>query len=178
MSSRAFGMARPVRRRTGIGMSALAALCFLAAAPASAGTATPAERNLPQQQSATTAAQQLRFGVWTLFSVGETGSESEVYRFSSSTPVLLRVTDAFCRGDEFRVLDRGYAIFTTSVVGTDPSCDDVPHVTRGRPAWVDQSYSKGRFVLQPGRHAVKIRITDSPFGGAGAFLRIDRLSVT
>ena len=112
-------------------------------------------------------------GTWTTTDVGGTGSVSAVVTFESSTPVLLRVTDAFCRGDEFTVYDRGVAIFDTSKVGTDPSCDDMPRITRGPGAWGDHSYSKGKFLLEPGRHRVKIRITDSPFGAASAFLRID-----
>ncbi|MDX6594257.1 MAG: hypothetical protein QOJ13_3453 [Gaiellales bacterium] len=115
----------------------------------------------------------LEAGTWTVFDVGGTGSVSVVYTFRSTTPVLLRVTDAYCRGDEFTVYDRGLPIFDTSTVGTDPSCDDKPNLSRGPGAWADQSYSKGKFLLEPGRHRVKMKITDSPFGAASAFLRVD-----
>ncbi len=120
----------------------------------------------------------MRFGVWTIFNVSGTGSTSAEYRFFSSSPARLRVTDAACRGDEFRVLDHGYGLFDTSTVGTDPSCNDVPALSTGSAAWLDQSYSKGSFLLGPGAHSITIRITDSPFGGAGAFLRIDKRPLT
>ena len=167
---------RSARRRTAIAAAVLAAGSgLLGAAPSAAAAADVDARNL--LPAGPTAAQTLPFGVWTGFSAGPTGSTSQVFTFSSRTPVLLRVTDAFCRGDEFRVLDRGFALFNTSTVGTDPSCDGIPHLEGPRAAWRDQSYSKGRFLLQPGEHSVTIRITDSPFGGAGAYLRIDRRPV-
>jgi hypothetical protein len=154
--------------------AALTAVCCSILGAPSVEAATPTDRNVRSQAAATAAAQQLSFGVWTEFSVGATGSETGTFTFYSATPVLLRVTDALCRGDEFRVFDRGFALFNTTTVGTDPSCDDEPFVTTGAEAWADHSYSKGKFLLQPGWHSVKIRITDSPFSSAAAFLRIDK----
>lgn len=148
----------------------------LVASP-SAHAATPQDRNMRGFSGDATAVG-LPFAQWTWFDVGESGSRSVVYKFFSDTPVLLRVTDALCRGDEFRAYDRGFALFNTSTVGTDPSCDDQPHVGRGPAAWLDQSYSKGRFLLQPGHHWVRVQITDSPFGGASAFLRIDKRPIS
>ena len=161
-------------RRAPLAAALAVGTCLLSSAPgASAATVDP--RNvLPAGPTAT---QALPFGAWTSFQVGTTGSTSQVFRFSSRTPVLLRVTDALCRGDEFRLLDHGFALANTSTVGTDPTCDGIPHVGSGWAAWRDQSYSKGKFLLQPGEHAVTIRITDSPFGAASAFLRIDRRPV-
>jgi hypothetical protein len=151
------------------------ASCLLAVAPADAET--PRHRNVGQQVQASSAAQAIPFGAWLHFEVGRTGSTTGAFTFFSGTPVLLRVTDAYCRGDEFRVFDRGFALFNTSIVATDPRCDDEPEAMTGGTAWRDPSYSKGRFLLQPGSHSVKIRITDSPFGAAGAFLRIDKRPV-
>jgi hypothetical protein len=90
---------------------------------------------------------------------------------------LLRVTDGLCRGDRFRVYDRGFPIFLTSKVATDPSCDDVPHVSFPRRAWEDQTYSKGRFLLEPGWHKIRIQAVNSPFGGGGAWLQAIRQPV-
>jgi hypothetical protein len=157
--------------RSGVITALALALCLLGVSPAEAATLQD-RNNGPSLSSATQ--QTLSFGTWTGFSVGATGSTSATFTFSSRTPVLLRVTDGLCRGDEFRVLDRGFALFNTSRVGTDPSCDDTPFLDTGSAAWLDQSYSKGQFLLQPGFHSVRIRITDSPFGSASAFLRIDR----
>ena len=164
------------RRATAVAAVAVLSSCPLWTSPG-AQAATPQDRNLRGSSNEATAVG-LPFGQWTWFDVGARGSRSAVYTFFSTTPVLLRVTDALCRGDEFRAYDRGYALFNTSIVGTDPSCDDEPHVERGPSAWLDQSYSKGRFLLQPGHHRVRVQITDSPFGGASAFLRIDKRPIT
>jgi hypothetical protein len=93
-------------------------------------------------------------------------------------PVLLRISDTLCRGDEFRVRDRGYTILATSDVATDRSCDDDPLRDGPAEAWFDPSLSKGRFLLQPGPHRVAIRVTNSPFGGGALRLRIDRRPLT
>jgi hypothetical protein len=171
-------------RRTSLGRRLLAvgATAVIASGPlvvtSAAHGATLSERNGARTIAAAVTTQALAFGRWTHFQVAGTGSRSAVFTFSSDTPVLLRVTDAFCRGDEFRGFDRGFALFNTSSVATDPSCDDEPSVQSGAMAWADPSYSKGRFLLQPGSHRVRIQITDSPFGGAGAFLRIDKRPVS
>jgi hypothetical protein len=169
-------MTRPRLLATTGAALGLVTSCLFGVLP-SAAAATPPERNVLTSGTSTTA-QSLSFGVWTEFDVGGTGSVSAAFQFFSRSPVLLRVTDALCRGDEFRVLDHGYALFNTSTVGTDQSCDDTPFLSTGSAAWLDQSYSKGRFLLEPGGHSIKIRITDSPFGGASAFLRIDKRPVT
>ena len=119
----------------------------------------------------TTADSGLTFGRWTVFYFGGTGSFDGAFTFSSPHPVLLRVTDGLCRGDRFRVYDRGSPIFLTSMVATDPSCDDVPFVSSPQRAWEDQTYSKGRFLLEPGWHKIRIQAVNSPFGGGGAWLK-------
>jgi hypothetical protein len=168
---------KPSSRRRALAVAALAVIGSAPLALTSAAQASPVG-DLNGGGSVTAASTVgLPFGQWTLFEVGKTGSFSDVYRFTSDTPVMLRVTDAYCRGDEFRVLDRGSALFATSTVATDPSCDDQPDVETGGAAWRDASYSKGRFLLQPGHHWVRIQITDSPFSAAGAYLRIDKRPV-
>ena len=153
---------------------AAATLLVLAVALWAPGTGVAAESDLRDRNSVgvSTADTGLSFGQWTRFNVGRAGSfNSEgAFTFSSPHPVLLRVTDDLCRGDRFRVYDRGSPIFLTSKVAIDPSCDDIPFVTNPFTAWQDQTYSKGRFLLQPGFHRVRIQIVTSPFGGASAWL--------
>jgi hypothetical protein len=131
------------------------------------------------ERTATAAAARtrLRFGQWKTFFFGRAGSSSGPFTFWSRHPVLLRVTDGFCRGDRFRVYDHGFPILLTSKVGIDPSCDDIPRVTRPARAWLDPSYSKGRFLLQPGFHRVRIQAVTSPFGEGGAWLHARRKPV-
>jgi hypothetical protein len=167
-------------KRSAFAVAAAAAVAVGPVAISSPAQAeTLGERNGGQVGTAAVApTQALAFGRWEVFEVGATGSRSVIFTFSSDTPVLLRVTDALCRGDEFRVFDRSFAIFNTTSVPVDPSCDDEPFVGAGPQAWADPSYSKGRFLLQPGHHRVRVQITESPFGAAGAFLRIDKRPIS
>jgi hypothetical protein len=151
----------------------VATLLVLAVALWAPGAAAAAESSLrDRNRSVSTADTSLSFGQWTPFNVGGAGSfNSEgAFTFWSPHPVLLRVTDTLCRGDRFRVYDRGFRIFLTSQVAIDPSCDDIPFVSNPFTAWQDQTYSKGHFLLQPGFHRVRIQIVTSPFGGATAWL--------
>lgn len=121
----------------------------------------------------------LTFGQWRDFSFGKTGTWNSdgAFTFHSADPVVLKVTDGLCRGDRFRVYDRGSAIFVTSKVATDPSCDDTPFIFWPSGAWQDQTYSKGRFVLEPGWHKIRIKAVNSPFDGGSGWLKAIRQPV-
>jgi hypothetical protein len=119
----------------------------------------------------------LDFGVWTVFSFGQKGSFNSdgAFTFHSRSPVRLRVVDAFCRGDRFRVFDNGVRVFVTTLVpaDTDDSCAATgignPHDT-----WNDPSYSRGSLLLGAGSHSVRIQAIRSPFGGGNALLKAIR----
>jgi hypothetical protein len=154
---------------------AVPALVIVLLSFAAPGTAAAADAGLRARNTlgSTTVDSGLTFGRWTLFNFGGSGSfNSEgAFTFSSPHPVLLRVTDGLCRGDRIRVYDRGSPIFLTSMVATDPSCDDVPWITWPSGAWQDQTYSKGRFRLEPGWHRIRIQAVNSPFGGGSGWLQ-------
>ena len=119
----------------------------------------------------------LDFGVWTPFEFGRKGSFDfdGAFTFHSSSPVRLKVVDAFCRGDRFRVFDHGVKVFVTTLVAadTDDSCAATgignPHVT-----WNDPSYSRGSLLLGAGSHSITIQAIRSPFGSGGAYLKAIR----
>lgn len=161
------------RGRSALVVAAMVMAISLVAA-AGADARTLGERNSQVRLAAKAQGAPLQFGKWTVFDFNGVGSVTILFTFQSDVPVLLRVTDAFCRGDEFTVFDRGAPIFGTLTVGTDPSCDDVPLVETGPLAWADQSYSKGKMLLPAGRHRVKMKATESPFGFGSGFVRIDK----
>jgi hypothetical protein len=110
---------------------------------------------------------------WTSFSWVAT-EPTGPFEFSSARPVVLQVTDAFCRGDRFELRDGG------TVVGTTPSvpvfgCTDPNQVTDPVVAFQDPSYSHGRFVLGAGAHSITIREITGALGGGAGFLRVDTL---
>jgi hypothetical protein len=170
----------PASGRVRIAVAVVLALVIALWAP---GTAVAAESGLRERngfRSVSTADTSLSFGQWTSFNIVDRAGSFNLegaFTFWSRHPVLLRVTDGFCRGDRFRVYDRGWPIFLTSKVAIDPSCDDIPFVTSPFTAWQDQTYSKGRFLLQPGFHRVRIQIVTSPFGGASAWLHASQQPV-
>src|SRR5206468_7961408 len=51
------------------------------------------------------------------------------------------------------------------------------HDSTGRPdeALTDPSYTHGMFALTSGTHSINIVASTSPFGGGGAFVRVDTL---
>ncbi len=114
---------------------------------------------------------------WHFFSFGGVGTFAPQgpFTYSSTTITKITVTDAFCKGDEFRVYDGTTALGDTSVVATDPSCAGT-----GDPdaALADPTYSHGVFFVMAGSHSINIQATESPFGAGGAYVRVDAVTVT
>ena len=136
----------------------------LLVAPAPASAARQHPRPLP-------------YGHWVAFNAGAAGTFDArgLFAFASDTRVVVRVTDGFCRGDRFRVLDHGRRVFTTSQAPVDSDCDERPFATTGPEGWHDDGYSRGRHVLEPGRHRIRIRSLRSPFGGSTGWLEVLRV---
>lgn len=159
MAASIAGVAREFRAHT---LAVAIALGALLALPASAGA----------RQQATP----LPFGRWTAFDAGAAGSfdAQGLFRFTSDTPVIVRVTDAFCRGDRYRVLDHGHRRLTTTDVPVDTTCSEQPFASTGPQGWHDRGYSRGRVRLGPGRHRIRIRSLRSPFGSSTGFIEVIR----
>jgi hypothetical protein len=141
-------------------MLLLALLIF----PASAAGAPQRARHLP-------------FGQWTAFNAGLAGTfdQQGLFKFTSTKRVVLRVTDAFCRGDRYRVLDHGRREGTTTLVDVDTTCSELPFASTGPEAWNAPGYSRIRLVLPPGFHRIRIRSLRSPFGASTGFISVYRL---
>jgi hypothetical protein len=83
--------------------------------------------------------------------------------------MLFRITDAFDYGDSFDVFVDGAVIpFQTPSVPSALGGSADPDL-----AWLDPGYSKGSILLAPGAHIIDVFARDSPFGGGGAYLRVD-----
>jgi hypothetical protein len=112
---------------------------------------------------------------WTLFDwgfVGEGQPIEEPFTFSSSAPVVVKVTDVLCRGDQFEVFDFGVSIGTTSVVPVQ-GCDTEPFVVDPDVAFEDPSFSHGSFILGPGFHSITIVVIADPFGSGSGYIAVD-----
>ncbi len=109
-------------------------------------------------------------GGWASFNFGGPGSfDSEgAFTFATPGPAAVKVTDAFCRGDRFRIYDNGVPIGDTSAVPVGECGTSDPDI-----AFADPTFSHGSFQVGGGNHAITIQAIDSPFGSGGAFLRAD-----
>ncbi len=81
---------------------------------------------------------------------------------------ILKMTDAFSRGDIFEVFDFGVSIGTTSPVGPGGDCGDDPEL-----CLLDPLASNGIFSVGPGLHEITIKALVSPAGVGAAYFRVD-----
>lgn len=129
-------------------------------APAEAASASPA----------TSTARTVLDSGWKSFSVGSRWQR--LGSFHSDQGMLLTITDAFCTGDVFAVRDNGQLLGTTPAVPSN-GCRS-PHMSRPWRALAEDAYSHGTFMLRPGvSHEIHVRLAVNPFGGAGAYYRLD-----
>jgi hypothetical protein len=106
---------------------------------------------------------------------GVPSSPPAPFTFTSTSPVLLTVTDLFCIGDRYTVSDGTVTLGTTSPSATPDCPPDEPSTVDA--ALADPRYSHGRFALGPGAHAIGFVLTTAPFGdGAGMAFRLDPLT--
>lgn len=104
--------------------------------------------------------------------------------FTSTTVAKVTVTDAFCRGDEFRVYDRDVPLGETSEVESEfPACPFelfFPALARADAALADPGFSHGVFFVAPGTHAIEFEnkaLWSETTSGTGAFFRVDSVTV-
>lgn len=99
------------------------------------------------------------------------------FTFTAVAPAILRVTDAYCYGDQFSV-----AVTPGPTLPATPGSTSAPGSTAcGGPsnpdaAFADPAMSHGCWVVAPGAQSVTIGMVLNPFGGGGAYIRVDTLS--
>ena len=105
--------------------------------------------------------------------------------FTSTSVAKVTVTDAFCRGDEFRVYDKDTLLGNTSDVDSEfPACPFelfFPATARADAALADPTFSHGDFFVAPGSHALEFEnkaLWSETSTGTGAFFRVDSVTVS
>jgi hypothetical protein len=106
---------------------------------------------------------------WLEVLFGAVGSTMDV-TLSAPTQTWLRLTDMFCAGDEFRVMDNGTPLQATAPA-TAATCD--AFTSSPTRAEVGDAWSSGGWLLSAGRHTITVTTSRSPFGGGAAFMRAD-----
>ncbi len=146
----------------------------LQAASAGAATKPDGNRNGASRARSSTTAQKVAIGSgWIKFFFGGPGSVAGPFTFAHRTPIVLSVTDAFCVGDRFDILGKGRVLGVTSTPAVPPTCEPPFHTGEPQPAFYQGLYSAGMVLLPGGVHKITIRVSNSPFGGGAAFLRVD-----
>ena len=155
-------------------MAAALLVVSLQAASAGATTAPDGNRNGASGARSNTSAQSVPIGGgWIRFFFGGPGSVAGPFTFAHQTPVVLSVTDAFCVGDRFAILEGGGVVDVTSTPAVPPTCKPPFPADQPRPAFYQGLYSAGMVLLPGGTHKITIRASRSPFGSGAAFLRVD-----
>lgn len=108
---------------------------------------------------------------WVPFSFGAVGSgaSGQPFTFSSAGTTTLTVTDAFLSGDRFEVFNFASSLGLTSA----PTSSGVDIFSNPDGALLDPQWSSGSWVLGAGSYSITITTVASPFGGGGAYLRVD-----
>jgi hypothetical protein len=106
------------------------------------------------------------------------------WTFTTTAVAKLTVTDAFCHGDEFRVLDKDILLGETSDVASEfPACPFqlfFPADARADAAIADPGFSHGEFFVGPGSHAIEFEnkaLWSETSTGTGAYFRVDSVAV-
>lgn len=165
---------RRARRRLGAVFTLTSALAGLAmiAAPLPAQAATPVTVDASWQE------------IITGGGVGG-GTVKGPYDFTTTNLTKITVTDAFCHGDEFHVVDNGTLLGDTShIAPEDHICPFklfFPPNTRADEAILDPTFSHGTFYVAPGQHSLdvvnKVMWNDTATG-TGAYFRLDSVTLT
>jgi hypothetical protein len=153
------------------------ALLVMSLQTASAGATTTSDRNHNGASGARPSATGRKLvpigGGWIRFTFGRSGSVAGPFTFAHRTPVVLSVTDAFCVGDRFDLLEKGSVVSVTSGPAIPHDCKPPFHADLPQRAFYQGLYSAGMVLLPGGAHKITIRASSSPFGSGGAFLRVD-----
>ena len=94
------------------------------------------------------------------------------FSFTTKTAVRVTVTDAYCKGDAFTLLNAGEVVAVTPTVAAG-GCPGPADVSDPDVALKDPSYSHTSVVLKPGTYDISIVATENPYGSGGAFIRFD-----
>jgi CHRD domain len=159
------------RSRFLLSVAATAGLVVSLVLPASATSTTDVERNGGSVGRGAAAAEQplMVNSGWQEVLFGAVGSTLTL-DLSAPTETWLRLTDMFCAGDEFRVLDNGMPLQPTAPATASTCGAFTSSPTR---AELGDAWSSGGWLLAAGRHTITVSPSRSPFGGGSAFVRAD-----
>lgn len=119
---------------------------------------------------------------WDKFIFGNQGDYSyNRYHIRNKSSLALRLTDAFCRGDEFIVYDWNKRLGVVRMPYDKSLNHDEEHDRRHlckraetdpQKAWDCGRYASRQFILKPGHHRITIKSLSSPIGAGYGFIKL------
>ncbi len=124
---------------------------------------------------------------WYSFAYGRPGTLAyRTFGINNGQVVQLEVIGCFCPGNFFSVFDNGQPIIVTRAdepvkIANTPydavDCD--PNTTNPNECALDrQHFGYGIALLLPGSHNISIVVSETPYLGGTAFLRVDTICTT
>lgn len=108
---------------------------------------------------------------WQLFFFGPANTTvPDHFVFFLDRRAKLLITDAFCRGDRFAVLDNNVCLGRTSIPPPPDNC--TTYTLDPRRAFRDPNWSSASFELGKGWHNISIKVLTSPYCAGGAFIQL------
>ena len=109
---------------------------------------------------------------WQRFSFGDQGSGLiPTLEFTASSCTVLTVTDAYATGDQFEIFDNAASLGLTSAPADPPYYET--GISDPDAAIASGLFSFVYFNLGAGSHVISGIATSSPWGGGGAWWRVD-----
>jgi len=99
--------------------------------------------------------------------------DEPAWTFQSASSAVLKITDAFLKGDSFNVYDSGALILEMPTVLALGACGDNPDQCYGT-----DGISYDSIILPAGDHSLTIQVAQSPSYAGAAYFRIDRIVAT
>ena len=99
------------------------------------------------------------------------------FTFTTTLPVVLKITDVLCPGEVFTVYDNAVLVGQTSAPGLT-TCDYANSTGDPTTALSDPNYSGGVAALKAGTHSITIIVTTAPYPEGGGYIRIDAVGPT
>lgn len=115
-------------------------------------------------------------GGWRLFFWGSSVSGNP-FTWTSTEATVLRITDAFCFGDQFTVsVVPGPTLMPTPDETSEPGSTACGGPSSPDPAYAHPDMSHGCWIVGPGPQSLTIGLAANPFGGGAGYLRVDTLA--
>lgn len=114
---------------------------------------------------------------WYKFYYGNEGTVAwQSYSFDLPYQSVITLTDCFCPGDRFQLIDNGRVLLNVNQCPfPDTACTIQNQVADPDQCVKDGNFCSGSAILPPGPHNITIGVLDSGLTAGAAFVRLDEI---